>query len=133
DRSRKWDKTKDRLKGILYEPTPPMTVQEDPATGLYKRLRVPRGKDFEPYCHCGCRLEDAIWGLYLWKTGSIVYHSKTDRYDIPPTPAQRNFEITQLKSLGIQLDDLWTHVRTDNYYRKRTDNKLLDLRLRRIL
>ncbi|KAK1221148.1 hypothetical protein PQX77_016047 [Marasmius sp. AFHP31] len=133
DRSRKWDKTEDGLKGIPYEPTPPMTVQEDSATGSYERLRVPRGKDFEPYCHCGCRLEDAIWGLYLWKTGSIAYHGKTDRYDVPPTPAQQNFEITRLKSLGIELDDLWTHVRTDNYYRKRTDDELLDLRLRRIL
>ncbi|KAK1221463.1 hypothetical protein PQX77_015727 [Marasmius sp. AFHP31] len=133
DRSRKWDDTEKAMKGIPYEPVAPITVQEDSTTGSYERLRVPRGKDFEPYCHCGCRLEDAVWGLYLWKTGRIAYHGQEDYYDVPPTPAQRNFEITRLKSLGIELDDLWTHVHMDGYYRKRTDDELLDLRVRRIL
>ncbi|KAL0572364.1 hypothetical protein V5O48_009599 [Marasmius crinis-equi] len=102
------------LTGVPYPPqTNPKTPkgQPEPASA-YLKCKLPIGKDGQEHCHCGCAIEDAVWGLLLWKTGKMQYMGRVNGYEFtrnPPTPAQRNFEITRLKSLGFQLDDFFTH------------------------
>ncbi|KAL0067317.1 hypothetical protein AAF712_005543 [Marasmius tenuissimus] len=136
--SRKTDKSEGRLTGVPYsvKGTGKKKNQNKDSEGnsnrkrtknlldVYSRLDLPRVEDGgEQHCHCGCRLEDAIWGLYLWKTGRIEYNGKVQGYGkehIPPR--QRNFEITRLKSNKFELDDVWTHVKVNGLqYRERSE------------
>ncbi|KAJ8079460.1 hypothetical protein AAF712_013779 [Marasmius tenuissimus] len=104
---------KDRLTGVPYGPvkaTKVVTAEGVGKSGAFNRLTLPKTSEGEEYCHCGCRLEDAVWGLYLWKTGRISYNGQEHGYERqrkPPTPSERNFEITRLKGLDITLDRLW--------------------------
>ncbi|KAL0568687.1 hypothetical protein V5O48_013293 [Marasmius crinis-equi] len=114
------------LTGVPYPPSkgiPPVQGRPEPV-GAYNKCKLPVGRDGQEHCHCGCAIEDAVWGLLLWKTGRIQYMGRANGYEFTrnlPTPAQRNFEITRLKSLGFQLDDFFTHELDagGNFYRER--------------
>ncbi|KAL0566386.1 hypothetical protein V5O48_015632 [Marasmius crinis-equi] len=102
------------LTGVPYPPrrNPPTPKGQPEPASAYDKCKLPVGKDGQQHCHCGCAIDDAVWGLLLWKTGRIQYMGRVNGYEFtcnPPTPAQRNFEITRLKSLGFQLDDFFTH------------------------
>ncbi|KAL0564972.1 hypothetical protein V5O48_017059 [Marasmius crinis-equi] len=126
------------LTGVPYPATKATTLhtKEGKAEGgAYNRVNLRKNKKGEEICDCGCLLDDAIWGLYLWKTGRIAYNGQSHGYEKqgrPPTPAQRNFEITRLKSFGIELDDLWTHKLILGKWMRRSPEKLLQLRVQRL-
>ncbi|KAJ8074601.1 hypothetical protein PM082_015504 [Marasmius tenuissimus] len=131
---RKWDGTekKGRLTGTPYESTDPATVKsriEADAKGaggiVYAKLGVRRSESGAEVCDCGCLLKDAIWGLYLWKTGEIEYEGRSETYDSPLTPRNCGFEITRLKRWGMKLDDIWTHELKDGHYVERSIQKRL--------
>ncbi|KAL0066836.1 hypothetical protein AAF712_006031 [Marasmius tenuissimus] len=151
--SRKTDKSEGRLTGVPYavkgtgkkknpnrDAESNKTVKEKKRRSknlldIYSRLELPRvGDGGEEYCHCGCRLEDAIWGLYLWKTGRIEYNGKVQGYGNEHIiPRQRNFTITRMKRMGIELDDVWTHVKVTGppvCYQERPKEEQLEYRLR---
>ncbi|KAL0569170.1 hypothetical protein V5O48_012798 [Marasmius crinis-equi] len=114
------------LTGVPYPPRgiPPTPPGQPEPVDAYNKRKLPRGKSGEEYCHCGCSIEDAVWGLVLWKTGKIQYMGRAHGYEVlrnPPTPGQRNFEITRLKSFGFRLDDFFTHelVAGGTSYRER--------------
>ncbi|KAL0058330.1 hypothetical protein AAF712_014998 [Marasmius tenuissimus] len=105
----------DQLTGVPYAPvkaTKLVTPNGVAAGGAFNRLTLPKNPEGREYCHCGCHVEDAVWGLVLWKTGKIAYDGQEHGYERrrkPPTPADRNFEIMRLKGLGITLAHYWTH------------------------
>ncbi|KAL0569087.1 hypothetical protein V5O48_012889 [Marasmius crinis-equi] len=130
--SKKRDKEgEEELLGVPYAPTKADTLNtaEGKAQGsAFNRLKLLKMADGEEYCHCGCRLEDAIWGLWLWKTGKIEYNGVSHGYELqrkPPTPSQRNFEITRLKGLGVRLQDLWTHELVLGKYQERSSEQII--------
>ncbi|KAK1230096.1 hypothetical protein PQX77_006811 [Marasmius sp. AFHP31] len=147
--SRKTDKSEGRLTGVPYavvgtgkkknskkdlEGDEGKKKRHKNLLDIYSRLELPRVEEGgEQHCHCGCRLEDAIWGLYLWKTGRIAYNGKVQGYGREHiTPRQRNFEITRLKEWDIDLDDIWTHVKVNGIqYRERSEEERRLARLNR--
>ncbi|KAL0069928.1 hypothetical protein AAF712_002823 [Marasmius tenuissimus] len=135
---RKWDESQQgEMTGTPYAPTDPTQTaslspseQEIRAAGgvVYAKQRrrfAPSGAEI---CDCGCLLEDAIWGLWLWKSGKISYEGRSEGYDGPPTPRTRGFAITLMKEIGIKLDDLWTHELEGGRYRERSERELLQKR-----
>ncbi|KAL0057805.1 hypothetical protein AAF712_015548 [Marasmius tenuissimus] len=134
---RKWDETgQDEMTGTPYAPTDPTDLtstrnpsdQEVRAAGgiVYAKQKPKYAPSGVEICDCGCLLEDAIWGLFLWKTGEIAYEGRSQGYDSPPTPRNRGFEITRMKRWGVKLDDLWLYERqSDGSYRKRTEQEQL--------
>ncbi|KAL0569439.1 hypothetical protein V5O48_012527 [Marasmius crinis-equi] len=140
----KTDKSAGHLIGIPYEAREATTIVQVingkkvqvQQSGSYNRMNLRENGEGELYCDCGCRLDDAIWGLFLWKTGRIGYLGQEHGYELTriPTPEQRNFEITRLKRLGIELDDMWTHEydATNRRYRRRAEQELLSKRLVRV-
>ncbi|KAJ8090493.1 hypothetical protein PM082_002381 [Marasmius tenuissimus] len=72
-------------------------------------VQLPVGDDGKEHAHCGCTIEDAVWGFYLWKTIRISYGGRTQGYGdhTPPLPRTCNFMITLLRSRGVELQDVW--------------------------
>ncbi|KAL0062726.1 hypothetical protein AAF712_010421 [Marasmius tenuissimus] len=65
------------------------------------------------YAHCGCTVQDTVWGLYLWKRMRISYGGRTQLYidTVPPTLKIRGFMITLLQLAGIELNNVWLYER----------------------
>ncbi|KAL0566690.1 hypothetical protein V5O48_015314 [Marasmius crinis-equi] len=123
---------------LLGVPYAPLTVKElKTVEGVtVNGFKLPVTAAGEPYCHCGCRLEDAIWGFFLWKSGRIEYDGDGHGYEVarkPPTPAQRNFEITRLKRLGFELEDMWSHELVLGVYRELTPKDVFQRRVGHLL
>ncbi|KAL0057838.1 hypothetical protein AAF712_015507 [Marasmius tenuissimus] len=135
---RKWDGPdgKGPMTGTPYESTDPSTVSKaEEVNGAVKaaggivyakhKTRVsPSGQEI---CDCGCLVEDAIWGLYLWKTGRIEYEGRSEGYNSPPHPRTCGFAIASLKTWGICLDHIWMHEWDPNGtgYRRRSEQEPL--------
>ncbi|KAL0578176.1 hypothetical protein V5O48_003807 [Marasmius crinis-equi] len=119
--TRKIDRPGQELRGVPY---PPRTAKElkNMEGVIINGVKLPVTATGEAYCHCGCRLDDAVWGFFLWKSGQIEYNGDGHGYEVerkPPTPAQRNFKITRLMKLGFELEDMWSHVLVLGVYRLR--------------
>ncbi|KAL0059489.1 hypothetical protein AAF712_013754 [Marasmius tenuissimus] len=108
-----------RVTGVPFPPSEPKKTEEDQSFRKEKdnwaplvRCEIPKRNGIE-VCHCGCTLEDALWGLYLWKTGEIASASNSGRWDNYRTdwidPRQRKFIIERLREHGVRLDHLWKY------------------------
>ncbi|KAL0563834.1 hypothetical protein V5O48_018230 [Marasmius crinis-equi] len=133
--TRKRDQPGQVLLGVPY---PPMTSKDLKTLDgvMVNGYKLPVNTRGEAYCHCGCRLDDAVWGFFLWKSGRIEYNGDGHGYEVdrkPPTPAQRNFEITRLKNLGFELEDMWTHELVLGVYRELTPKQIFQRCVGRLL
>ncbi|KAJ8079034.1 hypothetical protein PM082_013321 [Marasmius tenuissimus] len=105
-----------RLTGVPFLPSEPKKSadaksfrKEKNVAASFERLEIPE-KDGVEVCHCGCTLDDALWGFYLWKTGKIVAGDRVDNYRTDwIDPRQRKFLITRLKDHGVELENLWEY------------------------
>ncbi|KAL0570597.1 hypothetical protein V5O48_011364 [Marasmius crinis-equi] len=110
------------------------TTPKTPKPSVYERLVLPQTETGEEYCHCGCRLRDAIWGFYLWKSGKISYNGKERGwgYDIPMVPKVRNITIVHLESIGVDLEDLWEYELVGSQYAPVSEVTRLERRLAKL-
>ncbi|KAL0573491.1 hypothetical protein V5O48_008468 [Marasmius crinis-equi] len=131
------------MTGVPYQPKGkeivPLLEKIPGVQAAYRRLQLPTTPDGREYCHCGCSLEDAVWGLYLWKMGKIRYQDGREQgYETeskPPEPRVRGFQIQAIRSLGFELDDLWTHEldMTTWTYRPLTEEGRIQKRIWRLV
>ncbi|KAJ8095474.1 hypothetical protein PM082_023244 [Marasmius tenuissimus] len=105
-----------RLTGVPYPPSEPTRSEEakpyrkeKDGNASLEKLQIPL-KDGVEFCHCGCTVEDALWGFYLWKTGEIHEGDRWDNYRTDwLDPRQRKFHIERLKEHGVRLENLWEY------------------------
>ncbi|KAL0067278.1 hypothetical protein AAF712_005676 [Marasmius tenuissimus] len=105
-----------RLTGVPFPPSEPKKNNDNKAfqkerdsSALLDRYDIPILKGVE-ICHCGCTLEDALWGLYIWKTGKITSGDDWDNYRKDwIDPRQRKFIIKRMKKGGVKLENLWEY------------------------
>ncbi|KAL0062835.1 hypothetical protein AAF712_010290 [Marasmius tenuissimus] len=108
-----------RVTGVPFAPSEPKKNEDDQSFRKEKdtwaplvRFEMPKRNGIE-VCHCGCTLEDALWGLYLWKTSEIASASSSGRWDNYRTdwidPRQRKLIIERLREHGVRLEHLWKY------------------------
>ncbi|KAL0057909.1 hypothetical protein AAF712_015431 [Marasmius tenuissimus] len=111
--------------------------REKPAGAKVAKEKEPLriGEDGRQYAHCGCAMDDAVWGFYLWKTLTISYGGKTQPYgnwQLPMIPRLRNMVIDLLKGQGVELEDVWHFRRSVGSYVPVTEVRCLQKQIVRL-
>ncbi|KAG2019594.1 hypothetical protein CC2G_005017 [Coprinopsis cinerea AmutBmut pab1-1] len=97
---------------------------------LYRLCRVRNGRRI---LHCGCDLEEALFGFFIWKKFvNIQSRSRTETeepFEKPLDPRTRHYLYVIFNSFGLKVDDLYTY---DENGKKRTQQDILSAIIRSI-